>query len=161
MDRFRNAIPLALVVLLGILVQVVFVAAETKDTPARAAIAFTKAFYKMSPSVTERMCSDLQDAEALVDDIFHAASNRAQARGFGAAYPRMQLFHVHAAVLAEDEASAQVQLTASMKRAIHPAFAFFLKIMNMGETYHLDEMVDLVNEDGKWKVCEFDFAMID
>ena len=161
MERFRNLIPLVLVVLLGILVQVVLVAADTKETPAKAAVAFTKAFYKLSPAVTERMCGDLLADENPTDEVFHQAVMDAQARGFSASYPRMQLFHLQAAVLAQDEASAQVRLTCSMKRAIHPAFAYFLKIMDMGETYHLDEVVDLVNEDGKWKVCGYDYAMID
>jgi hypothetical protein len=161
MDRFRNLIPLVLVVLLGILVQVVLVTAETKETPAKAAVAFTKAYYKLSPSVTERMCGDLLEDEDLVNDLFYQVAAEAQAKGFSAAYPRMQLFHVQAAVLAQDEASAQVRLTCSMKRAIHPVFAYFLKMMSMGETYHLDEVVDLVNEDGMWKVCGYEYAMID
>jgi len=161
MDRFRNLIPLVLVVLLGILVQVVLVVAQTKETPAGAAVEFTKAFYKMSPAVTDRMCSDLREDEDLVADLFHKAVDDAKARGFSASYPKMQLFHVQAVVLAQDEASAQVQLSCSMKRAIHPAFAYFLKMWNMGETYHLDEVVDLVNEDGRWKVCGYDYALID
>ena len=49
MDRFRNLIPLVLVILLGALVQVVLVMAQTKEAPADAAVEFTKAFYKMSP----------------------------------------------------------------------------------------------------------------
>jgi len=161
MDRFRNLIPLVLVVLLGILVQVVLVTAQTKETPAKAAVAFTQAFYKLSPSVTERMCGDLLEDEDLVDGLFYQTVLKAQAKGFGASYPRMQLFHVQTAVLAQDEASAQVQVTGSMKRAIHPAFAYFLKMMNMGETYHLDEVVDLANEDGMWKVCGYEYAMVD
>jgi hypothetical protein len=72
----------------------------------------------------------------------------------------MQLFNIHAVVLAQDDTSAQVQLSCSMKRAIHPAFAYFLKMWNMGETYHLDEVVDLVKEDGRWKVCEYDYALM-
>ncbi|MGD9330720.1 MAG: hypothetical protein PVJ53_05375 [Desulfobacterales bacterium] len=161
MERFRNLIPLTLVILLGILVQVVLVVADTKETPTKGAVAFTKAFYKMDPAVTERMCGDLLADANPVDDLFHQAVMDAQAKGFSASYPRMQLFHLQAAVLAQDEASAQVRLTCSMKRAIHPAFAYFLKMWNLGETYHLDEVVDLVNEDGQWKVCGYDYAMID
>ena len=160
MDRFRNLIPLVLVLLLGILVQVVLVAAQPKETPAGAAVAFTKAYYKMSPSVTERMCGDLLEDED-VNDIFYDAVEDAKARGFSASYPKMQLFDVEAVVLAEDEASAQVELSCSMKRAIHPAFAYFAKMWNIGETYHLKEEVDLVNEEGHWKVCGYDFALID
>ena len=160
MDRFRNLIPLVLVLLLGILVQVVLVAAQPKETPAGAAVEFTKAFYKMSPSAAERMCGDLLEEED-VNDIFYAAAEDAKARGFSASYPKMQLFHVQAVVLAEDEASAQVQLSCSMKRAIHPAFAYFAKMWNIGATYHLDEVVDLVSEEGQWKVCGYDYALSD
>lgn len=161
MDRFRNLIPLVLVVLLGVAVQVVLVAAQTKDAPAEAAVEFTEAFYKMSPSVTDRMCGDLREDEGNVDDLFYKAVAEARARGFSASYPKMQLFNVHTVVLAQDATSAQVELSCTMKRAIHPAFAYFLKMWNMGETYHLDDVLDLVKEDGHWKVCSYDFALID
>jgi hypothetical protein len=160
MDRFRNLIPLVLVILLGALVQVVLVAAQTKEAPADAAVEFTKAFYKMSPRVTDRMCGDLLEDKAQINDQFYKAVADARERGFSASYPKMQLFNIHAVVLAQDDTSAQVQLSCSMKRAIHPAFAYFLKMWNMGETYHLDEVVDLVKEDGRWKVCEYDYALM-
>lgn len=160
MDRFRNLIPLVLVVLLGVLVQVVLVAAETKDSPTRAAVAFTQAFYRMSPGVTDYMCSDLQEEQDLVDGLFYEAAAEARTQGFSDAYPRMQLFHVQAVVLDQDEAAAQVRLTASMKRAIHPTFAFFLKMWNMGATYQLEEVVELVKEDGRWKVCGHGYALV-
>lgn len=160
MDRFRNLVPLTLVVLLGILVQVALVAVDTKETPTRAAVAFTEAFYKLSPTVTDHMCRDLQEDAVRVEARFHQASVEARAKGFSDAYPRMQLFHLEAVVLAEDETSAQVKLNASMKRAIHPAFAYFLRMWNMGATYPLDEVVDMVKEDGQWKVCGYDYALI-
>lgn len=160
MDRFRNVIPLTLVVLLGVLVQVGLVAVDTKETPTRAAVAFTEAFYKLSPSVIDHMCSDLVEDASLVEESFYQATSQAKAKGFSDAYPRMQLFQLEAVVLAEDESSAQVRLNASMKRAIHPAFAYFLRLWNMGATYHLDEVVDMVKEDGQWKVCGYDYALI-
>ena len=160
MDRFRNLIPLVLVILLGVLVQVVLVAVQTKEAPAEAAVEFTKAFYQMSPRVTDRMCGDLLEDKAQINDQFYKAIADARERGFSASYPKMQLFDIRAVVLAQDETSAQVQLHCSMKRAIHPAFAYFLKMWNMGETYHLDEVVDLVKEDGHWKVCEYDYALM-
>lgn len=160
MDRFRNVIPLTLVLLLGILVQVGLVAVDSKETPARAAVAFTEAFYKLSPTVTDHMCGDLLEDRDLVEERFHQAAAEARTKGFSDAYPRMQLFHLEAVVLAEDETSAQVKLNASMKRAIHPAFAYFLRLWNMGATYQLDEVVDMVKEDGRWKVCGYDYALI-
>ena len=160
MDRFRNVIPLTLVVLLGILVQVGLLAFDTKETPTRAAVKFTEDFYKLSPAVADHLCSDLLQEESRIEQRFYQAAAEARAKGFSEAYPRMQLFHLEALVLAEDETSAQVKLQASMKRAIHPAFAYFLRMWNMGATYHLDEVVDMVKEDGQWKVCGYDYALI-
>ena len=39
------------------------------------------------------------------------------------------------------------------KRAIHPAFAYFAKILNIAGTYPVEATLDLVREDGRWKVC--------
>ncbi len=160
MDRFRNVIPLTLVVLLGVLVQVGLLAVETKETPTRAAVAFTEAFYKLSPGVADHLCRDLLEEDNRIEERFYQAATEARRKGFSDAYPRMQLFHLEAVVLAEDETSAQVKLEASMKRAIHPAFAYFLRMWNMGATYHLDEVVDMVKEEGRWKVCGYDYALI-
>jgi hypothetical protein len=151
--KIRDYSILALVVLLGVFVQVLLVAASCKETPVRAAEEFTRAFFKLDPVMTERMCGDLAADVEAVDNLIHDAAQRARARGFSPGYMRMQLFQVEATVLAQDEQTARVHLNSEMRRSIHPAFAYFARLWNLGEAYHLDETLDLVKEDDQWKVC--------
>jgi hypothetical protein len=158
--KIRDYSILALVVLLGVFVQVLLVAASCKETPVRAAEAFTRAFFKLDPAMTERLCADLAADTAAVDNLIHEAANRGRDRGFSPGYMRMQLFHVESSVLAQDEQTAQVHLNSEMRRSIHPAFAFFAKMWGLGASYHLDETLDLVKEGDQWKVCDHNLKII-
>jgi hypothetical protein len=158
--KIRDYSTLALVVLLGVFVQVLLVAADCKETPLRAAEEFTRAFFKLDPAMTERMCGDLAADEEAVDTLIFDAAQVARARGFSPGYMRMQLFQVEAAVVAQDEQTAQVHLRSEMRRSIHPAFAAFAKLWNLGQAYHLDETLDLVKEEDQWKVCGHDLEII-
>ncbi len=158
--KIRDYSLLVVVVLLGVFVQVLLVAADWKETPVRAAEEFTRAFFKLDPAMTERMCADLAADEAAVDTLIHDAAVRARARGFSPGYLRMQLFHVEATVLAQEAQTAQVHLNSEMRRSIHPVFAVFAKMWGLGKAYHLDETLDLVKEGNQWKVCQHDLQII-
>ncbi len=158
--KTRDYMTLALVLLLGVFVQVILVAADGKETPVRAAEEFTRAFFKLDPAMTARMCADLAADKASVDNLIHDTANQARKRGFSPGYMRMQLFQVEAKVLAQDEQTAKVQLTSEMRRSLHPALAAFAKMWNLGETHHLDETLDLVKEGDRWKVCNHDLQVI-
>ena len=158
--NIRDYSILALVVLLGVFVQVLLVAADHKETPGRAAEDFTRAFFKLDPAMTERMCADLAADEEAVDTLIHDAAERGRARGFSPGYMRMQLFHVETSVLAQDEQTAKIQLSSEMRRSIHPAFAAFAKMWGLGQAHHLDETLDLVKEGDQWKVCNHSLKII-
>ena len=157
--KTRDYMTLALVVLLGVCVQGILVAADSRETPVRAAEEFTRAFFKLDPAMTERMCADLAADKASVDNLIHDTAIEARNRGFSPGYMRMQLFQIEASVLAQDEQTAQVHLSSEMRRSIHPAFAAFAKMWNLGKTYHLDETMDLVKEGDQWKVCKHDLQI--
>ena len=151
--KIRDYSILALVVLLGVFVQVFLVTASSKETPAGAAEEFTRAFFNLDPAMTERMCADLKADEEAVDNLIHDTRMRAQARGFSPGYMRMHLFQVESSVLTQDEQTAQVHLKSEMRRNIHPAFAIFAKMWDLGESHDLDETLELVKEGDQWKVC--------
>jgi hypothetical protein len=157
--KTRDYMTLALVVLLGVCVQAILVTADNKETPVRAAEEFTRAFFKLDPAMTEHMCADLAADKAAVDNLIHDTAVQARERGFSPGYMRMQLFQVETSVLAQDEETAQVHLRSEMQRSIHPVFAAFARMWNLGETYHLDETMDMVKEGDQWKVCNHDLQI--
>jgi hypothetical protein len=160
MMRVRDLMVLTGVVLLGVCVQVLMVSAEIRETPVKGAEAFACLYYRLDPAMTERMCQELAAREDLVDDLIYGQDQEARARGVGLNYMKFQLFHVQASVLSHEGDAAQVRLTAERKRAIHPAFAYFAKALDIAGTYHVDETFDLVREEGRWKVCGNPFGLV-
>lgn len=153
MRNYRDLSTIALIVLFGVFLQLLFVSAELKETPERAAVSFAKAYYRLDPDMRDRVCQQLLEDGDPVDALIHSAAVEARQRGFSPSYMKSQLFHVRTDVLSQDAETAQVQLLCERKKAIHPAFAYFAKMWHIGETYHEEAVIELVMEDGKWKVC--------
>lgn len=153
MSNFRDLSTIALVLLFAVFLQLILVAAELKETPDRAAVAFAKAYYRLDPDMTDRVCQDVLESGDPVGTLIYDAEIEAQQRGFSPSYMRSQLFNVRTSILEQDEATAKVNLIWERKKSIHPAFAYFAKIWGIGETHHEDKVMDLVLEEGEWKVC--------
>lgn len=153
MSNFRDLSTIALVLLFAVFLQLIFVSAELKETPDRAAVAFAKAYYRLDPDMADRVCREVIENGDPVDTLIYNSATEAKQRGFGPAYMKSQLFKVRTSILEQNEATAQVNLVWERKKAIHPAFAYFAKMWDIGKTYHEEKNIDLVLEEGKWKVC--------
>jgi len=143
-------IPLTLVILLGILVQVLFVFAAMQETPNKAAVAFAEAYYGFDKAgLAERLCegSLVVDEVNVVNQYIYDAAQKAAARGYHLGmYVKNNLYHVETEILEESFDKARVRLTAERKSGLR---SFFSK----GDIHPVDVTFDLVREDGKWKVC--------
>lgn len=153
MSNFRDLSTIAMVLLFAVFLQLIFASAELKETPDRAAVAFAKAYYGLDPDMADRVCREVLESGDPVEALIHNAKTEARQRGFSPSYMKSQLFNVRTSVLEKNEATAQVHLVCERKKSIHPAFAYFAKIWGIGETHHEDKIMDLVLEEGKWKVC--------
>jgi hypothetical protein len=126
-----------------------------------AAIAFTKAYYALDAEMTDYLCSEYLENEEVdvVDEYLHRVSVEAEAMGFKPSFMRSQLFHLHAEIIEQSEAEAVIHLTGSRKRNINPVYTIIGKLFFLGETYPVDEILNLIKEDGKWKVCGKAFSL--
>jgi hypothetical protein len=143
-------IPLTLVILLGILVQVLFVFADMQETPNKAAVAFAEAYYGFDKTgLGERLCesSRVVDEANVVDQYIYDAARKAEARGYDLGmYVKNDLYHVETEILEESFDKARVRLTAERKSGLRTFFS-------REDVHPVDLTFDLVREDGKWKVC--------
>jgi hypothetical protein len=150
MAQSSKIIPLTLVIVLGILVQVLFVFADMQETPDKAAVEFAEAYYGFDKAgLADRLC----EAQRVVDDVnvvnlyIHEAARKAEARGFSLGmYVKNRLHHVETETLEKSFDKATVHLTAERKSGLR---TFFSK----EDIHPVDATFDLVREDGKWKVC--------
>ena len=151
----KDLILLGAVVLIGAAFQLLFVAADRKDTPGRAVTAFTKAYYALDQAMVKRLCADRQsanDADTMAEYL-DAVDRQASELGFRRSYMRMQVLDIRTETISHDDTSAQVRVTTTLKRCIHPAFTLVARIFRIGKTYAVEDVVTVVREDNAWKVC--------
>jgi hypothetical protein len=145
--KYKSAISIALVILLGIALQVVFVFAETKETPNKVAVEFAEAYFKFDPAMKYMLCSKLSDDQEqdYVAIYIHESSMRARDLGYNLSYMKTGLKDIITNTLARDETTATIELKAKSKYALRTFFT--------GDRFEVYHKFDMIKEDGKWKVC--------
>ena len=145
-----------LIIFLGALLQVAFVAADARQNkPYEVATNFAKAYFKLDPSMSQYLCNLLtedQDTD-VVDEYIYLMTQEAQKRGFQKSFMKNSLYAIHTKTEMVSEHEAQVRIAAKRRISICPFFAWVAQIFWIGETYSVDTTIDMVKEDGVWKVC--------
>ncbi len=150
-----------MVLLLSIFLQGIFVYADTRDTPARAVVEFANMYYHLDVAMASRLCDDLalDEEKNVVAAYIQYMSTLAQERGFDVSYMKNSLFNIRTHTLKSTANSAEIRITADMKKGINPLFAVVGKLFCIGKTMALDRNVNVIKEGDKWKVCEGFFSV--
>ena len=144
-----------LVVALAVCLQVVFVFADCKQTATGTAIDFSKAYFLLDPDMDQYLCNELigDDSESVAAAHIWAMTNQAGKRGFGIGMVRRTITHLDTETLAQDGESATIHLSGNSRTCIHPVFAYVAKLFHLGQTFTFEETLELIKEDGQWKIC--------
>ncbi len=161
MAKGSNRSAWILVVILAVFLQVVFVFADGRQTATGTAIDFSKAYFLLDADMERYLCSELTEDEetSVVSDHIQAAVDSAAARGFPESMAREMIYRVKTETLAQEDESATIRLEGSRRTRINPVYAFVAKLFQLGETREFEETLELVKQDGKWKVCGAPFGM--
>jgi len=145
----------AMVFVIAMFLQVVFAFADGVETPTRAAVEFSKAYYRLDPAMANRLCEDLRSDEEidLVEQLIHRNTEEARKRGFQMSWMKRKLYHIETTTISRDENMATIHLTGVVRMEINPVFAWVASIFSLGDTHDVDHVLELVNENGRWKVC--------
>ncbi len=127
--------------------------ADTRSTPGKAAVEFTKAYFSLDASMSEYICNELMEEENIADKYINQVAQEAQDLGFSLNYMRSMLYHIKTDIISEDESEVKIRITCERKRMINPVFTIIGKLFFIGETYEVDETLNIIKEDGKWKIC--------
>ena len=137
----------------GIILQLLLGMADTRSTPGKAAVEFTKAYFSLDASMSEYICNELMEEENIADKYINQVAQEAQDLGFSLNYMRSMLYHIKTDIISEDESEVKIRITCERKRMINPVFTIIGKLFFIGETYEVDETLNIIKEDGKWKIC--------
>ncbi len=150
-----------LVVVLAVCLQVVFVFADCKQTATGTAINFSKAYFLLDADMEAFMCNELIGDEEDSAAFSHIKAMRDEAgdRGFGIGMVQRTITHLETETLVQDGESATIHLSGNNRTAINPIFAYVAKLFGLGQTFTFEETLELINEDGRWKVCGSPFGL--
>jgi hypothetical protein len=149
------------VFLLSFFLQIIFVFADMRDTPGKAAVAFAKMYYQLDSAMVTRLCDELalDDENNAVISYLQNTAAMAMEQGYPVSYMKSTLFNVKTHTIKSNSNSAEIRITADMKKGINPLFAYVGKLFCIGKTKTLDQTVNVIKEGGKWKVCEGFFSV--
>ena len=149
------------VIILGLVLQVFLGVLDCKQTPTKIAVAFTKAYYNLDMSMADYLCKELTEEGDfdIVGAYINRVADEARTSGFDLKYMRNRLYSIHTEIISESESEAEVRITATRKRNINPIYTVIGKLFLIGETYTVDETLNLIREDDKWKVCGKAFSL--
>ena len=150
-----------MVFFLAFFLQILFVFADARDTPGKAAIEFARMYYQLDPAMASRLCNEmaLEEEHNVVASYIQNTAKQANERGYDVSYMKNCLYNVKTQTLKMSAGSAEIRITGDMKKGINPLFAYVGKLFFLGKTNPLDWTVNVIKEGGKWKVCEGFFSV--
>lgn len=162
MQKNRIAIILATLAV-GIILQIIFIFADCKDTPTKAAVEFAKDYFLLKESMADHLCDELKTEEEIdpVKNAIIVANLEAKERGFELDMVRRSLSHIETKIVSRDVDAFKVKLHAKSRVCINPVFALVATLFGLGETHEEEAVLSLVKEGGSWKVCGNPFEMAD
>ncbi len=155
MVQSNKTVVILITLMVGVIFQIIFILAENRDTPVKAAVEFSKNYFLLEASMADRLCQELgaESENDFAKEVITVARLDANARGFDLAMVRRNLSHIETEIISRDAESAEIVLHASSRVCINPVFAWVATLFNLGESWEVEAMLSLVQEDGHWKVC--------
>mgnify|MGYP000216981620 CR=1 FL=1 len=155
MVRLNRSVGIILVLIIGFVVQIIFSMADAKDSPNKAVVEFSKSYFMLDKSMTKRICKKLlaSDDTNVVDEYLYSAAKTARERGFDINFLKHKLYHIQTETISKNDTEAAIRITGKIRVAINSVYPVVAKIFNIGSTHKIDEIIHVIKEDGKWKVC--------
>lgn len=145
-----------LTVIVSFIMQVAFVYADRIDSPHKAVVEFSKAYFWLDKEImNKRFCNTQKtiDDVNIIDEYILQTTKEAGQMGFELKYMKNSIYHINTQTLSRDDSNAVVKLTCYKKKTINPLYMPFAKVFGLNKTYHVDETINVIKEDETWKVC--------
>jgi len=160
MSDYTRYFALAGAIAFGLVVQVMLIGLYAVPAPYKTAVAFTKAYYKLDPSMETYMCEEsrFEDDINVTTQYIYDRTNEANARGYGKSFLKSQLYNIETHTTYASDTEATVAISAVRRTAINPLFAWVAKLFCIGGSHPVEGTIDVIKENGRWKVCANAFS---
>jgi hypothetical protein len=155
MIQLNRSVGIILVLIVGFLVQLLFSLADIKDTPNKAVVEFSKAYFQLDQSMAERICKEqlANDDVDIVDQYLYLTAIEASERGFDINFMKNKLYHIETETLSKNDTTAKIRITGKTRTAVNHVYPIVAGLFNIGATHEVDETFNVIKENNRWKVC--------
>ena len=155
MIQLNRSVGIILVLIVGFLVQVLFSLADQRDTPNKAVVEFSKAYFQLDRSMADRICQKqlTTDDVDIVDQHLYLAAKEANERGFDINFIKNKLYHIETETLSKNDTTAKIRITGKTRVAINHVYPIVAQLFNIGATHEVNQTFNVIKEDNQWKVC--------
>lgn len=155
MIQLSRSVGIILVLIVGFLVQLLFLVADLRDTPNKAVVEFTKAYFQLDRSMADRICKKqlTNDAVDIVDEYLYLAAKEANERGFEINFMKNKLDHIETETLSKNDTTAKIRITGKTRVAINYVYPIVAQLFDIGATHEFEETFNVIKEGNRWKVC--------
>jgi hypothetical protein len=162
MESGSRFLTIATVVIVAVILQGIFIVADKKETPDKAAVEFAEAYFMLDKSMAKYLCDELTGDEEnnVVGDYINRVDDEARASGFDPSYMRSRLIDVSTNSRMVNADTAEVHITAESERAINPIYALVGRVFRLIEARPVDATLTVIEEKGHWKVCGKPFSLM-
>jgi hypothetical protein len=155
MAQFSKSAGIILILIVGFIVQFIFSMADIRDTPRKAVVEFSKAYFNLDKSMAKRICKKelaAQDGNVVDQYLYHAAQT-AKARGFNIDFLKNKLYNIETETISKTDTKAQIRITGTIRVAINSVYPVIAQLFNIGTTHKVDQIIHVIKQNGQWKVC--------
>jgi len=155
----KGFITIIIVLVAGVLLQVLLFKADSRSLPEQAVVKYAKSYFMLDNSIADMLCSQIMEDENIVDDYIHGVYKEAKSQGFGNNMKKYYLYNISTKTLNNDNNIASIELTCRKKVALNPLYFVVSILFDLGETYKVNHIFNVVKEDGDWKICGDFYAL--
>jgi hypothetical protein len=150
------------VIIIAIVLQLILIFGEERNTPGKSAVGFAKAYFILDASMADYLCNELTQGaeEDVVGRYLQRVTDNAKAMGFEFDYMKEALYHIETETKMEGENKARVRITAERRRYVNPVYASIGRWFALTDFHKVDETLTLVKEGGRWKVCDHPLSLV-
>lgn len=151
--------PLVIAVVIAAVLQLGLIGADCRQTPTKVAKNFARAYYYLDSDMQDYLCAGMAEDGKVVNDYLYQKETEAFQRGLSINYIRRKFLKMHVRIVDCDKDTMKVHLTGTTRVCINPAFMLVGKLFNIGNDYPVDETLELVKENKKWRICGNPFGL--
>jgi hypothetical protein len=158
MAKKINPAPFAIVIGIAIILQLALIVIDCQQTPGSVARNFTEAYYALNPDMQDYLCANLVEKD-VVDRYLYQRKQQASSRGYSTGYMRQAFMELHVNAVEQNDTAMTFHVHGTARTCINRPFMIIGKLFGLGRDYPVDEHIDVVKENGRWRVCGNPFGI--